>query len=249
MHPQTTYQSHDVVKNKHQETVNIKIKVPFVRAEGLALITWASSSVLANQLHRLSVTPAALENETRIKVLELGAGTGLVGLSAAAIWHTEVILTDLAPIVPSLLTNIACNKELLDVCGGSALAGTLDWNAPESLLLGNADESSPNRQQDSLSSEKDKATFILAADTVYWDEHPRMMLKVIRAWLKPGTQSRVLFAYSLRVPYLDCIRELWELLESNGLVAVDEGREEVPEEEHWEDERLIEWCMWKWKDQ
>ncbi|KAB8339207.1 hypothetical protein FH972_022141 [Carpinus fangiana] len=244
MRPRTTSQQHKVVISHEQDTVDIVIHVPFLKAEGLGLITWASSSVLANQLHRLDIHPAALKHNDGIKVLELGAGTGLVGISAAVIWHTNVVLTDLAPIVPGLTGNVDSNKDLLKSSQGSAMVGTLDWNAPESLFL--RDHPEGLYKEITLSNATDKASVILAADTIYWEEHPRMLLTVILAWLGPGEHSRVVFTYPLRVAYIDHIRELWELLQSNGLESIDEGRIQIDGDE-WEDEPLIEWCVWKWK--
>ena len=57
----------------------------------------------------------------------------------------------------------------------------------------------------------------------------------------------------MRIAYLDAMREFWEVMEAGGLVCVKEGREELgdgmvgKEKEEWDDERLHEWCIWKWK--
>jgi hypothetical protein len=110
-------------------------------AENLSLATWGSSYVLANHLQKWKDTPpikTAQKNATNsVPVLELGAGTGLVGLSAAAIWKLPVILTDLPPIVPGLAQNIALNRELLSQKSISARCGALDWTQPEKLMLVN----------------------------------------------------------------------------------------------------------------
>lgn len=51
----------------------------------------------------------------------------------------------------------------------------------------------------------------------------------------------------MRVAYIDYMREFWELMEEGGLVAEQEGRQEIDLRE-WDDEKLHEWSVWKWKD-
>jgi hypothetical protein len=133
----------DIPKNSSGETVHIKLEEPALAAENLRLTTWGSSFILATRLHRFaldwnSLHPAASTSTTSTtitSVLELGAGTGLVGLSAAAIWNTNVVLSDLAPIVPGLAANICTNRKTLSALGGSAFCGTLDWANPDKLVL------------------------------------------------------------------------------------------------------------------
>jgi predicted nicotinamide N-methyase len=230
-----------------------------VRADNLSLETWGSSFVLARRLHAIqlphlitSAAPAqnrprrrtsSTKREVCGRVLELGAGTGLVGISGAAIWKTNVTLTDLAPIVPALEKNIALNRELLDLSGGSASSGALDWKCPSILSL--HPQSRQMAAQD-LPAEHNKVPVILAADTIYDSSHPEMLVNVIKTWLKAGLDSRVLIAYPVRVAYLEEIRELWERIEGIGMELVEEGKEELPKKD-WDDETLIEWCVWKWK--
>lgn len=215
----------------NDEHVEIQIAAPALRAQNLSLQTWTSAFVLASQLHKLRVD---VSSSKAIPILELGAGTGLVGLTAAALWNVPVVLTDLPPIVPALAGNIRLNaatvKDLVQ-------CGSLDWSSPDLLVLENgrlhkADE--------------DKAAVILAADTVYSEEHPELLSRTILRWLAYLPSSRAIVTYSLRVAYLDQIRELWALLEAGGLEAIDEGREQESVHE-WDDEGLCEWSVWRWK--
>ncbi|KIW20030.1 hypothetical protein PV08_00605 [Exophiala spinifera] len=213
------------------KNVSIKICEPELRAQGLSLTTWTSSFVLARQLHTLDVQPS---HSTSLPVLELGAGTGLVGLTAAAVWKTHVCSTDLAPLLPGIAANIALN---LDCTEGRVDCGSLDWDSPELLKLENGSTLNPDN---------DPASVILAADTIYSEEHPELLSKTILRWLAPGPSARVIIAYPLRVAYLDYLRELWELLEAGGLEAFEEGKEQADVKD-WDDECLIEWCVWRWK--
>jgi predicted nicotinamide N-methyase len=244
----------DIPKNSSGETVHIKLEEPALAAENLGLTTWGSSFILATRLHRFaldwnSLHPAAShvsDNLGAISVLELGAGTGLVGLSAAAIWNTNVFLSDLAPIVPGLAVNICTNRKTLCALGGSAVCGTLDWANPDKLVLHSIDAEDQRRQEHTtLQVDTNKATVILAADTVYSEEHPSMLSGTILKWLKHGPDARAIIAYPMRVAYLDEIRELWELLQRGGLEAIDEGRELVGDD--WDDEVLHEWSVWRWQ--
>jgi predicted nicotinamide N-methyase len=186
-------------------------------------------------LHRLTVDVESCE-ENGVGILELGAGTGLVGLSAAAIWKTSVVLSDLKPIVPGLIRNIDVNRFVLAERNAKVIAGTLDWSRPETLHLPTGEV---------FSSANDKAGIILAADTIYSEDHPQLLTKAIFAWLRPGSTSRVIIAYPLRVAYLDALRELWARLEGGGLHSIKEGKSEVGDE--WDDEPCIEWSVWAWQ--
>ncbi|KAK3110071.1 hypothetical protein LTR53_016022 [Teratosphaeriaceae sp. CCFEE 6253] len=208
-----------------------------IAADNLALATWGSSQVLAALLHRLpapDLTGTGLRTDI-FPLLELGAGTGLVGLSAAAVWKTWACLTDLPPLLPQLQANVALNRDALARCGGAAAAGFLDWSAPDEHIFA--------RTSDAVAF---RARVILAADTVYSEEHPALLTQAVVARLERGPRARLVMCYPLRIGYLDHIRDLWQRLETAGLVCVQEGREML--EESWEEETPYEWCVWRWQD-
>jgi predicted nicotinamide N-methyase len=222
--------------------LEIDINVPKLRAENLHFQTWGSARILAENLYTIPMDESVFEGAA-IDVLELGAGTGLAGLAAAALWKTNLILTDLGPFVPGLSRNIDVNREVLAQRGVAASAGTLDWEQPHELPVFKDD---PTKVLRTLSSSRDKASMIIAADCLYSEDHPRLLVNAIVAWLKPGSASRVIICYPLRIAYLDIIRELWELLESEGLESISEGKKEIPDKV-WDDERLHEWGVWRWR--
>ncbi|KAI1619108.1 putative methyltransferase-domain-containing protein [Exophiala viscosa] len=219
------------VPRDHDSFVDIHISEPDLRADNLTLTTWTSSFVLAGILHKLDVDYSCSNG---IPVLELGAGTGLVGLTIAALWKARVILTDLPPIVPGLAANVKLNN---DSVKDLVQCGSLDWTTPESLVL---------QTGQTYAADVDKAQVVVAADVVYSEEHPELLSGAIIRWLGKGPSSRVIIACAQRVAYLEQLRELWELLEAGGLEAVDEGREQA-EVADWDDEGLIEWSVWRWK--
>lgn len=237
--------------NQAGELIDVYISDPSkIAADNLGLATWGSSEVLANVLHRIDVDLkgwSALQGS--IPILELGAGTGLVGMSAAAVWRTSVVLTDLHPILPNIEANIELNRNQLARRGGSAICGILDWAHPNRLVLsqrsGNTDDIAVI--DEALPDFDDRsAQIILAADTVYSEEHPALLIHVIKRRLEPGPDSRLVLCYPLRIGNLDYIRDLWQRLEDAGLVCIEEGREK--KEESWDEEAPYEWCVWRWRD-
>ncbi|KAK5047198.1 hypothetical protein LTR84_006720 [Exophiala bonariae] len=211
--------------------IQVHITEPAVRAQNLGLITWTSSFILASLLHKLEVN---ISSKSKVPVLELGAGTGLVGLTAASLWKKPVYLTDLCPIVPALSSNIALNTATVN---DLVRCGSLDWSEPDFLL---------DEDGQTISAHTDKAQVILAADTMYSEEHPELLSKAIFKWLSPDPSARVIMTWPMRVAYLDQIREIWAILEVGGLECILEGREQA-KDDHWDDEGLCEWSVWQWK--
>jgi len=82
---------------------------------GCGGITWPAGEVLANYISRRG---PALHG---LNVLELGSGTGLVGLVAGCL-GARVCITDQAPLIQIMERNISLNKLQLNVT-----AVELDW--------------------------------------------------------------------------------------------------------------------------
>jgi hypothetical protein len=229
-------QDFTVPSNGSGETIQVRISEPNLTSENLGLETWAASHILASQLHHLGPKiqfPAPSSDV--LPILELGAGTGLVGVTAATLWKQPVVLTDLAPLVPALDANINLNLEGLQKANTNMEAGTLDWVHPTTLIV--KDEQRPQTQ----------AHVIFAADTIYSEEHPELLADVVLKWLRKDKEARFLIAWPLRVCYIDYIREMWERLEEGGMEAIEEGREEASQD-LFNDERLVEWVLWRRKD-
>ncbi|GAB7338370.1 hypothetical protein MBLNU457_4670t1 [Dothideomycetes sp. NU457] len=235
------------------KSVQINITELALSADNLSHETWASSYILASLIHRLDVRfpeiPSAINTEPRpetvIPVVELGAGTGLVGLTAATCWNQRVVLTDLAPIVPGLKANVDVNAALLNSVGDKGVVvdcGTLDWVRPDQLILPSAD----GKEEEVFELSSTKAHVLLAADTCYSTEHPRLLSGVILKWLRRHPEARVVLGTALRVAYLDEITELWNRLEEGGMEVVAQGQEEAREQD-FDDERLVEWSLWRWR--
>jgi hypothetical protein len=125
------------------------IREPPLTGDNLGLKTWGTSYVIAKNLENFGVqhlehlftSPSVSTSGTSkrsllpgIKVLELGAGTGLVGIAAGAVWGTDVFLTDLQAIVDNLLFNVDKNTPTVEELGGKISSGVLDWREPDKAL-------------------------------------------------------------------------------------------------------------------
>ncbi|XP_074656634.1 protein N-lysine methyltransferase METTL21D-like [Tubulanus polymorphus] len=98
-------------------------------------------------------------------VIELGAGTGIVGLELASL-GANVIVTDLEEFVPLLKMNVDANENLL--AAGSAAVRTLKWG------------------QD-LSPEFERPDLIFMADCIYYEESLEPLVKTIKDLCRADT--------------------------------------------------------------
>ncbi len=245
----------------------IHITEPDLKAQGLSLETWAASSVQAALIQRLTESQitfppdmtAADQSSSRtiIPILELGAGTGMVGISAAVRWGLHTVLTDLGPIVPGLAANIKLNRHSL-LSEGQMSCGTLDWSQPTRLTLypppvaaaeggGAAATAAPPNNTPLEGAAATKAHLVLAADTIYSDEHPPLLAATVLRWLSRDPDARLVMCLPLRACYLDELRDLWRLLEEGGLACVGDGQE-MADAATFDDECLCEWSIWRWRD-
>ncbi len=134
----------------------INLHEPTLTEDNLGLKTWMSSLLLSRRLRKTrELIPGSID-----RVLELGAGTGLVGIAAASLWKTHVVLTDLPNIVSNLQKNLDLNRDVISHNHGSVESQALDWS----------DEGCAPR------SAQDKFKVVLAADPIYSSDHPKMLV-------------------------------------------------------------------------
>lgn len=243
-------------------TVDIQIgELPGIVAENLGLATWGAAVVLADILYRWTEEiqtsigqdyrkdhSSPVDLSQHISILELGAGTGLAGLTASALWNLPAVLTDLEPVIPGIAHNISLNPSL------QAFSGTLDWTQPSTLVTTTTTTDHQHQHQPTIissshsSSSSTKASIILAADTCYTSSHPHLITSTVKTWLQRHKSARAIFCYPLRMSYLDHARNLWSEMERQGFVAIEEGREEA--RELWGEIAPVpyEWSVWGWRD-
>lgn len=228
------------ITNSSGEHVYINLFEPGLTGDDLGHKTWSTSYELANVLYSLDLGDSRLYPEN-LEILELGAGTGLAGLAAACVWSTQVLQTDLRAVMSNLERNIDANAAVLeDYCGGT-MAGILDWNKPEKLLvLGNNSHQEPWP-------EDEKFRRILAADPIYSPDHPAMLARTVAHWLLRDEDARFILAYPKREAYASQFEELHQLLTAAGLVKTYNltrfGRDD------WAATVVHEISVWEWRNE
>ncbi|CAI4056119.1 S-adenosylmethionine-dependent methyltransferase SKDI_02G3790 [Saccharomyces kudriavzevii IFO 1802] len=179
----------------------IPLYEPSLTADNLGWKTWGSSLILSqllvDYLHTVGVHITASCNQKKIKVLELGSGTGLVGLSWASKWKElygtdkmEIFVTDLPEIVTNLKKNVSLNN-LQDF----VQAEILDWTNPQDFI----DRFGHENEFD----------IILVADPIYSPQHPEWVVNMISKFLAPSGTCHL--EIPLRAKYAK-ERELLKLL-------------------------------------
>lgn len=150
------------------------ISEEFNTGQGTGLTVWDGAVVLAKYLER--AFPSGMAGEA---VLELGCGTGVVGLAAAALGADSVTLTDLPYALENTAAVVAANAA---VAKDRVTVAALDWTAPEPV---------PG------------VTLLLAADVVWVEELIPPLAATLCALTAPaggreGLPSTVLLAHQTR---------------------------------------------------
>lgn len=171
------------LNNFFKSSDHIKLKEPSLTSDNLGLKTWGSSLILSNRLINKN------NNYLVDPIIELGSGTGLVGMVSAILGH-KTILTDLSEIVPNLKENIELNKV-------SAVAEVLDWTNPKSFI-----EKYPH----------EKFNTILISDPIYSPKHPYWVVEMLDLFLSHNPNARILIQLPLRPKYEEEREVLWNLM-------------------------------------
>ncbi|KAG9415893.1 hypothetical protein AC1031_000275 [Aphanomyces cochlioides] len=173
--------------------------------KGTGLTIWDGSVVLAKYLESTSNPSHNVQGK---RVLELGAGTGLVGLAAAFCGASEVTITDLAYTLENVDANIRANAEALS----TSIVSTheLDWFAkdiPDSLRVQTVD--------------------ILVGSDIVWVEDliPPLVDSITKLLYHPPAQRLMLLAHQTRSTASDTL--FFDLLKQHDLVADEIDAPEV----------------------
>ncbi|KAI1195460.1 putative methyltransferase-domain-containing protein [Nemania serpens] len=164
------------------------VREPPITGDSLGHKTWGSSFLMAQLLDGLKSGPlahlVAPGCQKFPSVLELGSGTGLLGIAAAAMWQAEVVLSDLPTIMPNLDYNIEQNRATVELLGGKIDSGPLTWGCE----VGN----------DTKFSRENQFSIILAADGIYDDDHPGLLSSAIHEQLHDSPDARAVVMVPIR---------------------------------------------------
>ncbi|KAI6713534.1 hypothetical protein JHW43_003889 [Diplocarpon mali] len=224
--------------------ISFRLREPPLTGDMLGLKTWGTSYVIAKKLEHIgSEFLGGVINRFQgsPQVLELGAGTGLVsrapglgtfvGMAAAAIWATNVVLTDLEDIQDNLLFNIEGNLATVEGLGGSMSGRVLDWTTPDTTL-----PLLPSKEFE----------IVIAADPMYDNEHPDLVAKMIQRFLKQGTETRALVAIPLRDNHTRRMEaEFSNTMMNSGFCVVHQGSEIFKDDWGTTEEVQVQWTIWR----
>ncbi|KAK4393678.1 protein N-lysine methyltransferase METTL21A [Sesamum angolense] len=155
--------------------------------QGISFQLWPPATTLITLLDRHRTShPTPLSSlfdscsvpHRRLRLLELGSGTGAVGIAAAALLGASVTITDLPHVLPNLQFNIAANAKILELHGGAVDAAALQWGQT-------ADMEAIGREYD----------VILGSDLVYHENLYDPLLETLR-FLLLGREQKVVFLMS-----------------------------------------------------
>lgn len=232
------------VKDYNDEALQIRLHEPALTSDNLGLKTWASSYLLAKRLATLRQSlPRLAEGD---HILELGAGTGLVGMAAAAILKADVFLTDLPDIVPNLERNARTNAvSIADHSGGIVHTAVLDWSEPGTFSPSIHDAPRPAQS----------FPLILAADPIYSPDHPRLLVQAIAQHLRHDVDARVVVEMPVRTAYVPERDDFRQRMKEMGLGIVNNEEGEEVGYDDWgrgEDEAVGSevrcwWSVWGWR--
>ncbi|XP_020600219.1 putative methyltransferase-like protein 21E pseudogene [Phalaenopsis equestris] len=152
----------------HLTSINAAIVTRELPSQGLSFQLWPAATSFLSLLDR-DPSPLLLPPRSPLRILELGSGTGLVGIAAAAILRAHVTLTDLPHVLPNLRFNAIANAEVVTARGGSLVVRQLRWGVAEDIVeMGSAPAFDA----------------IIASDVVYYDHLIEPLLETIRVFVK-----------------------------------------------------------------
>ncbi|KAF9153898.1 hypothetical protein BG015_002378 [Linnemannia schmuckeri] len=143
----------------------VEASAPLSHTASTAKSVWDCSIVLGKYLETLANKTPGFWTDKR--VLELGAGQGIVSLSAAALGAERVIMTDIDSAVPALQRGVCLNRFQAPQVEVTAL----DWTNRSHALqhIWNDLLSDPSTPSSTAATTRPQLDYILASDVIWVD--------------------------------------------------------------------------------
>lgn len=160
--------------------------------------------------------------------MELGTGTGLVGLVCAKLGARSITLTDYHP---SVLATVARNVQENALSISQVTVAKLDWREVDSALL------------------SDPYDVLIGSDLLYELEHARLLPRVVERFLVRGadrTSGAGVFHFMvpLRRTHWEEVEVFEEEMQRGGFVSMCTEESEREEEEGGE---VMRYRYWEWR--
>nr|XP_043618229.1 protein N-lysine methyltransferase METTL21A-like [Erigeron canadensis] len=117
-------------------SVNSTVVIRQLPSQGISFQLWPAADTFvklldgynASNTDKFSACLTSFVNRrSRLRILEVGSGTGIVGISAAAILGADVTVTDLHNVLPNLKFNADANAGVIGPRGGGVHVAALSW--------------------------------------------------------------------------------------------------------------------------
>ncbi|KAG7537263.1 Lysine methyltransferase [Arabidopsis suecica] len=179
------------LKQYNIRSIESTVVIRELTSQGLSFQLWPAASSFVTLLDNyrrdpsnspLTATLSSLKPSSPLNILELGSGTGVVGIAAAITLSANVTVTDLPHVLDNLNFNAEANAETVERFGGKVNVAPLRWGEADDV------EEVLGRNVD----------LILASDVVYHDHLYEPLLKTLCLMQLEGKRFIFLMAHLRR---------------------------------------------------
>ncbi|KAL4589361.1 hypothetical protein LXL04_002267 [Taraxacum kok-saghyz] len=176
-------------QNYHLTSIDSTVVIRQLPSQGLSFQLWPAASTFVKLLdcYKVSNTDSfsaaitSVKRRPRLRILELGSGTGIVGIAASAILGADVTVTDLPHVLANLKFNADANSKLLAPRGGEVQVAALSWGE--------------NEEMEAIGRDYD---LIIGSDVVYHDNLYDPLLQTLKFLLLEGENKVFLMGHLRR---------------------------------------------------
>ncbi|CAL5039560.1 unnamed protein product [Urochloa decumbens] len=188
-------------KNKHVRSDYHQLTIQHGVTSSLKCVglqVWKAALLLTDFVLHKSFTSSNFDGVTAI---EVGAGTGLVGLALARVARRIFITDRGADILDNCLANVRINSGTLKFDEAKAYVRELDWKMSWPPPVGTYDPSDPSLRylwSAHEIEEAEKATVLFAADVIYSDDLTDLFFDTVKKLMSNGAKKVLYLALEKR---------------------------------------------------